>query len=71
MSQVFEVGDRVVAHCHYMWSLTPGKVYTVTEFTPELVGPTFTWPAYVTVIGDLGRPVTAHWYRFKPEEVRQ
>jgi len=46
--------------------LTAGKRYVVTDYSPaERTEIGFTFPAYVTVIGDSGRPVTAHTYRFK------
>lgn len=61
---IFTVGQQVVATGPYMWSLTEGKTYTVVEYTPELPTPTFTFPAYVTVVGDLGNHVTGHTHRF-------
>jgi len=61
---VFTVGQQVVATGSYMWSLTEGNTYTVLEYTPELTTPAFTFPAYVTVMGDLGNPVTGHTHRF-------
>jgi hypothetical protein len=70
MSEVFELGQVVVAVGSYCHSLTEGKEYTVVEYTAPVVSPTFTWPAYVTVVGDLGERVTAHTYRFKPLEKR-
>ena len=67
---VFEVGQVVVATGNYSWLLTEGKQYTVTKYEPECpdhaIG--FTWPAYVTVIGDSGKPVTGHTYRFRAVE---
>lgn len=64
---VFEVGQVVEATCSYDWLLTKGKQYTVTHYQPSCpdlhIG--FTWPAYVTVIGDSGKPVTGHTYRFR------
>ena len=38
---------------------TKGKKYVVTAYQPEVCEPTFTWPVYVTVIGDEGLPVSA------------
>lgn len=61
---VFKVGQRVIATGSYMHQLTEGKEYTVIAVTPRLVGDTFTWPEYTTVIGDLGRPVIGHTWRF-------
>lgn len=59
---VFTVGQTVVATGLYMHQLTPGKRYVVTKY--ELPGSdgAFTWPAYVTVFGDFGTPVTGHAY---------
>lgn len=64
--QVFEVGQEVIATGGYNWLLTEGKKYVVTKYEPKVYGPTFTWPAYVTVIGDSGKPVTGHTHRFRP-----
>ena len=72
MSEVtFTVGQRVIANPNaqnYGHQLTAGKEYIVTDFQPSVVDPTFTWPAYVTVIGDFGTPVQSHTYRFRPIE---
>lgn len=62
---IFNVGDIVIATSSYNWLLTEGKQYVVTKYEPEFRDETFTWPAYVTVIGDSGKPVTGHTYRFK------
>jgi len=62
---IFSVGERVIACGHYGWHLTPGAEYTVIKYEPEYPDHNFTWPAYVTVIGDHGKPVVAHTYRFK------
>jgi hypothetical protein len=64
----FPVGQKVIATGSYNWLLTEGKEYTVTKFEPEDPGPTFTWPAYVTVTGDSGKPVTGHTHRFRPKD---
>jgi hypothetical protein len=61
----FSVGQIVVATGSYNWLLTKGRRYTVTKFEEGFRGETFTWPAYVTVIGDSGKPVTGHAYRFR------
>lgn len=65
--QVFEVGQKVVATGSYNWLLTKGKQYEVIKYEPPFPEPNigFTWPAYVTVIGDSGKPVTGHTYRFR------
>lgn len=63
--EVFEIGQRVVATCNYMHQITEGKEYVVTGYTPRLVTPTFTWPAYVEVTGNFGTPVSGHTHRFK------
>jgi hypothetical protein len=62
---IFEVGDVVVATCNYAHSIKEGKEYIVTKYEYPEVTPTFTWPAYVTVIGAFGTPVSGHTYRFK------
>ena len=56
--QVFEAGQKVVATGSYNWLLTKGKEYSVVRYEAPVETPTFTWPAYVTVIGDSGREVT-------------
>lgn len=67
---IFTVGQKVIATCNYMHQLTEGKQYTVIDYIPSArdSNAAFTWPAYVTVIGDSGKPVTGHTYRFKPVE---
>lgn len=62
---VFEVGQTVVATGSYNWLLTEGKKYVVTKYEEECRTENFTWPAYVTVIGDSGEPVVGHTYRFR------
>jgi hypothetical protein len=61
----FEVGQVVEATGSYSWLLTEGKRYEVVNYDPPVVTPTFTFPAYVTVIGDSGKPVVGHTYRFR------
>lgn len=61
----FEVGQVVVATGSYNWLLTEGKQYTVVKYEPEFRDTNFTWPAYVTVIGDSGKRVTGHTHRFR------
>lgn len=64
---VFEVGQTVVATGSYNWLLTEGKRYTVVKYEPSVrdTEANFTWPAYVTVIGDSGKRVTGHTHRFR------
>lgn len=62
---VFAVGQRVVAAGRPYPGLTEGKEYVVTKYEDRAHTPSFTWPAYVTVIGDFGLPVTGHTYRFR------
>ena len=64
----FNVGQLVVATGSYTWLLTEGKQYVVINYEPEHYDPNFTWPAYVTVIGDSGKPVTDHTHRFRAVE---
>lgn len=63
---VFEVGETVVATGSYYCLLTEGKQYTVIKYEEEFRDGAFTWPAYVTVVGDGGRSVTGHTHRFRP-----
>jgi hypothetical protein len=63
---VFEVGQKV--RCRYNSGyhfLTEGKIYTVVDYTPRNPTPTFTFPAYVGVIGDDGRRYGCHASRFE------
>lgn len=62
---VFDVGQTVVATGSYQHSITEGKQYKVVRYQAEFYNPTFTWPAYVTVIGDFGKAVTSHTYRYR------
>lgn len=62
---LFSAGQKVIATGSYNWRLTEGKEYTVVGYVTECVTPTFTWPAYVTVIGDNGAEVTGHTHRFR------
>lgn len=68
MKNKFSIGQKVIATGSYNWLLTKGKEYIVTKFEPESYTDIFTWPDYVTVIGDNGKPVTGHAHRFKPIE---
>ena len=64
---VFVVGQKVIAN-HidgYGNLLTKGKEYTVTKYQHGYNQESFTWPAYVSVIGDWGKEVKCHTYRFK------
>lgn len=65
METIFEIGEEVIGTGSYMHQITKGKHYRVTDYQPKQYTETFTWPTYVTVIGDLGKPVTAHTHRFK------
>lgn len=58
-------GDIVVCVASRGYMLTTGKQYTVVRYEPVSHAPTFTWPAYVTVIGDDGKETTGHDHRFK------
>lgn len=67
---VFEIGQVVVATGSYNWLLTEGKQYTVVKYEPRSTTETenFTWPAYVSVIGDSGKKVVGHAHRFRALE---
>jgi hypothetical protein len=64
-----QVGQALIAYGRPYPGLTEGKEYTVVRYEPRHGTPTFMWPPYITVIGDHGKPVTAHCHRFRlPEE---
>ena len=65
--RVFEVGEIVVATCSHAWQLTEGKQYVVIKYEPPYREPNigFTWPAYVTGVGDRGKALSCHTYRFR------
>jgi hypothetical protein len=65
MDAVFEIGQTVVAACDYAHQVVEGRRYRVVGYQPKCPTPNFTWPAYVTVIGDNGGKVTAHTHRFR------
>lgn len=62
---VFVEGQVVEATGGYNWLLTKGKRYVVLKYEPKVHHENFTWPAYVTVMGDHGKPVTGHTHRFR------
>ncbi len=62
---IFKAGQTVVSIGSYAYLLTEGKQYIVVKYEAECPDLNFTWPAYVTVIGDSGKPVTCHAYRFR------
>jgi hypothetical protein len=55
-------GAFIRGYEHY---LTKGKEYIVVDYDPEFQTPGFTFPAYVTVIGDHGGFTKAHTHRFE------
>lgn len=65
----FKEGQKVVAVGRldgYRNHLTEGKEYTVTRYDPECVADNgFRFPAYVYVIGDMGKEVSAHHWRLR------
>lgn len=65
---VFEKGEKVRALCNYAYNITKGKTYEVVMYEPEFCdgrnSAWFTWPAYLTVIGDDGKAVGCHAHRF-------
>ncbi len=63
--EVFTVGQRVVAISSFEWYLTEGREYRVVEYIPRLPLERFTFPAYVTVVGDHGKNITVHAWRFR------
>jgi hypothetical protein len=53
------------------WVLTEGATYTVVNYEPPYTDKearNYTWPAYLTVVGNEGKHVTAHAHRFRLEE---
>ena len=73
MSEVyFETGETVICTGPRGVPLTMGKEHEVLDFSPEYMEPDnpacYTWPAYVTVIGDDGKKHTVHADRFKKAE---
>lgn len=72
MKLEFKEGERVKAICSHAYRITEGRVYTVVKFEPEFYDDRsksgFTWPAYATVIGDSGEPITCHAHRFRKLE---
>jgi S-methylmethionine-dependent homocysteine/selenocysteine methylase len=69
---VFSTGQTVIASAigPYGNHLTKGKEYTI-KYEPRDVGPTFTFPAYAWVMGDMGVDVCCHAYRFTAKEIAQ
>jgi hypothetical protein len=69
----FVPGQKVRAVASVGWSLTEGKEYTVVEVTPPCYHPhaRFTFPVYVTVLNDQGKPRQWHTHRFQPVEEKQ
>lgn len=67
----FNVGDTATCVASRGYNLTTGKDYTVARYEPEYPEPGigFTWPAYVWVTDDAGRPAVCHASRFKAPAV--
>jgi len=64
----FTTGQQVRAAMNHGWRITEGRLYEVVETIPRLVTPTFTFPEYVVVLDDNGKPCTCYTYRFKAVE---
>ena len=62
---VFTEGQMVTPVYTNDYNLTMGKEYQVVMYEPQLVDGTFTWPAFVHFIDDLGKKCGAHARRFK------
>jgi hypothetical protein len=63
----FEVGALVkCVYSHGYGALTEGRTYTVTEVEEPVRHNYFTFPEYVSVIGDHGKTITAYPHRFRP-----
>ena len=64
---VFEVGEKIICTGSHGYALTAGKEYEVLEYDEKIehYGIGFTWPAYVTVMGDDDKKAFCHARRFK------
>ena len=62
---VFIEGQMVTPVYTNGYALTMGKEYKVVIYEPQLVDGSFTWPAYVHFVNDLGKLCIAHARRFK------
>lgn len=67
---VFVKGQVVVAtHIEgYRNHLTEGKEYVVVEYDPPCRVDNYTFSAYVTVVGDLGKYVICRAHRFAAKQ---
>lgn len=62
---VFTIGQAVVATFPGPYrNLTGGKEYRVAGYQARESQESFTWPAYVTVHDDYGKPTTCYAHRF-------
>lgn len=62
---VFTEGQMVTPVYTSGYALTMGKEYKVVMYEPQLVDGSFTWPAYVHFVDDLGKKCIGHARRFK------
>jgi hypothetical protein len=61
-----KTGDLITCRSNTGYSqLTKGKQYRVEVYDPKTRTENFTWPAYVTVLGDDGNPLCCHAHRFE------
>jgi len=69
-NNTFTPGQKVIAKYVSGYHFTEGKEYTVIEYCPSEVSalPNFTWPAYLLIEDDNGKPSMCHAYRFKPKD---
>ena len=62
---VFTEGQMVTPVYTNGYALTWNKEYAVVIYEPQFVDGSFTWPAYVHFVDDLGKKCIAHARRFK------
>ena len=62
---VFQVDQKITPLYTNGYALSMGKEYLVVMYEPVFYDGTFTWPAYVHFVDDLGKKCIAHARRFK------
>ena len=62
---VFQVDQKITPLYTNGYAITMGKEYQVVMYEPQFYDGTFTWPAYVHFVDDLGKKCIAHARRFK------
>ena len=62
---VFTEGQMITPVYTHDYNLTMGKEYQVVMYEPQFVDGTFTWPAFVYFVDDLGKKCAGHARRFR------